>query len=78
MGWHVPMESTWVDIGAKSVPTKEGKEERNYLRGLNLAVETSMSAARDGEEAKLKEGGKESMENEFKKIEGEKRDKNRV
>lgn len=37
-----------------------------------------MSAARDGGEAKLKEGGKESMENEFKKIEGKKRDKNRV
>lgn len=43
-----------------------------------MAVETSISAARDGEEAKLKEGGKEFMENEYKKIEERKKDKNRV
>lgn len=41
-----------------------------------MAVETSVSAAGDGEEGKLKEGGKESMEN--KKIEGKKKDKNRL
>lgn len=37
-----------------------------------------MCAARDGEEEKLKEGGKESMENEYKKIEGIKKDNSRL
>lgn len=74
----VPKDSTWVDIVAKSVPTQERKEERNYLRDWNLAVGTSVSAARDGEGAKLNERGKESMENEYKKIEGKKKGKNRV
>lgn len=72
------MESTGVEIEAKSVPAKERKEKRNSLREWNVAVETSISAARDGEEAKLKEGGKEFMENEYKKIEERKKDKNRV
>lgn len=59
------MESTWQNLFQK----KERKEERNYLRDWNLAVETSFSAAREGEEAKLKEGGKK---NEYKKIERKK------
>lgn len=66
------------DTGTKSDPAKERKEESNHLRDLNRVVELSLGAARDGPEAKLKEGGKEPMENEYNKVEGKKKGKNRV
>lgn len=66
------------DTGTKSDPAKERKEESNHLRDLNRVVELSLGAARDGPEAKLKEGGKEPMENEYNKVEGKKKGKNKV
>lgn len=59
-----------------SNPGEEGGEK--LPERLKFGCRDLCECCKDGEGAKLKERGKESMENEYKKIEGKKKGKNRV